>query len=378
VHAQSTLRLALGALQRHAALNALQILVFSLCLMLALIMLLVRTALLEDWRRELPPQTPNHFLINIAPYQVEPLEAFLGSHGLAHAGLYPMVPGRVMEVNGKPARVVEGEELNIEREFNLSWMDQLPPDNRITEGAWWGPTARDEVSVEAGVARSLGLHIGDTLTVVIGGQRIVTEVSSIRALEWDTMRPNFFLIFPRSVLERHAAMWLTSFYLPPERKPLLNELVREFPTVSLIEMDALMAQFEGITRQLALAVELVLALLGAAGVLVMVASVQAGLQGRFQESAVLRTLGAGRGLVLGSLVLEFALLGLLAGVLATVGAELAAAFVQTRLMDLGARMHPLVWLCGPLAGAAGAALLGLLMCRRVVDTPPVIVLRELS
>jgi putative ABC transport system permease protein len=378
VNAQSVLRLALGALQRHAALNALQVLVFALCLMLALVMLLVRTALLEDWRRELPPETPNHFLLNVAPYQVGPLEEFLRGHGLRHAGLYPMVPGRVMEVNGAPARVLEGEELNIEREFNLSWMDAPPADNRITDGRWWGADAGDEVSVEAGVARALGLRLGDTLSLRIGGAPLVATVTSIRSLDWDTMRPNFFLIFPRQALERHAAMWLTSFYLPAERKSVLNELVRSFPTVSLIEMDALIAQFEGITRQLALAVELVLVLLGAAGVLVMVASVQAGLQGRFQESAILRALGAGRGLVLGSLVLEFALLGLFAGLLATLGAEFAAAFVQTRLMDLPARIHPLVWFAGPLAGAAGAALLGVLMCRRVVDTPPVVVLREVA
>jgi putative ABC transport system permease protein len=184
------------------------------------------------------------------------------------------------------------------------------------------------------------------------------------------MRPNFFLIFPRHVLERQAGMWLTSFYLEPGRKLVLNELVRSWPTVSVLEMDAILAQLRGITAQLALAVELVLALVLVAGALVMVASVQAGVDARLQEGAILRALGASRRLVLGSLVAEFA------GALAALGAETVAWFVQARLMELAFRVHPLVWVLGPVAGAVVAALLGAFTCRRVVDTPPVVVLRE--
>jgi len=378
MQAQGWLRLALAALQRHAALNALQTLVFALSLMLALVMVLVRTALVDDWRRELPPRTPNHFLLNIAPYQVADIERFLAARGISHAGMYPMVPGRIVAVNGAAPRVRDGEELNLDREFNLTWSDALPEDNRIVAGRWWGGEGGAEVSAESGVARALGLVIGDTLTMQIGAERIDVTLSSIRTLEWDTMRPNFFLMFPRPVLERQASMWLTSFYLEPGRKDVLNELVRAWPTVSVLEMDAILAQLRGITDQLALAVELVLVLLLAAGGLVMVASVQAGLNARFQESAILRALGAGRRLVLGSLIAEFALLGLFAGALAALGAEAVAWFVQTRLMELAFRPHPLVWLLGPAAGAVVASLLGVLTCRRVVDTPPVVVLREIA
>ncbi len=378
MQAQGMLRLAFAALQRHAALNALQTLVFALSLMLALVMVLVRGALIDDWQRDLPPRTPNHFLVNIAPSQLGRLEEFLAGRGIAHAGLYPMVPGRIAAVNGAPPRVEDGEELNLDREFNLTWSDTLPADNRISAGRWWGAQARDEVSVEAGVARALGLAVGDRLTVQVGAERFDVTLSSIRELDWDTMRPNFFLVFPRAVLEKHAGMWITSFFLEPERKLVLNDLVREFPTVSVMEMDAILAQLRGITAQLALAVELVLALLVIAGALVMVASVQAGLDARFRESAILRALGAGRRLVLGSLIAEFALLGMFAGTLAAAGAETVAWLVQTRLMDLAFRVHPLLWLLGPLAGAVIAALLGVFTCRRVVDTPPVVVLRELA
>jgi putative ABC transport system permease protein len=346
--------------------------------MLALIMLLVRTALIDEWRRDLPPRTPNHFLVNIAPYQVADIEQFLAARGITHAGLYPMVPGRIVAVNGASPALRDGEELNLDREFNLTWSDTLPADNRIQAGRWWGPDAGAEVSAEAGVARALGLVIGDRVTMQIGAERIDVTLSSIRDLDWDTMRPNFFLMFPRQVLERQAGMWLTSFYLEPERKLVLNELVRAWPTVSVLEMDAILTQLRGITDQLALAVELVLALLLVAGALVMVASVQAGLDARFHESAILRALGAGRRLVLGSLITEFALLGAFAGALAALGAEAVAWFVQTRLMELGFRLHPLVWLLGPVTGALVAALLGVFTCRRVVNTPPLVVLREIA
>lgn len=376
VQAYSVIRLAFGALQRHATLNALQTLVFSLCLMLALLLVLVRTALLQDWQRQLPPGTPNHFLLNVAPYQVEPLQQFLSARGLRHAGLYPMVPGRVLELNGGPARALPGEEINLDRDWNLAWSDAPPEDNRIVAGQWWGPDAGDEVSVEAGVARALGIGVGDRMVVQVGTQRIEARVSSIRELDWDTMRPNFFLIFPRRLLEAHAAMWITSFHQPAGDPGVVNALVREFPTVSVIEMEAVLQQVRGVTAQLSLAVELVLALLLGAGVLVVLASVQAGLEARLRESAILRALGARRQLVLGSLALEFALLGLLAGLLATAGAEAAAWFVQTRVMELEATLHPLLWLTGPMAGALVAGCLGLLACRRAVDTPPVVVLRE--
>ncbi len=239
----------------------LQVLVFSLCLMLLLIMVLVRTALLDEWQRELPPRTPNHFLVNIAPYQVEGLKTFLSEHGLVHAGLYPMVPGRVLTINGAPARVLDGEELNIDREFNLTWSDTLPEDNRLVAGAMVGQRwARRGLGGE-GRGACTRPETGDRIGIQIGADRFEATLSSIRELDWDSMRPNFFLMFPRQVLEQRAGMWLTSFYLEPGRKELLNELVREFPTVSVLEMDALLAQLRGITRQLSLAVEFVLLLL---------------------------------------------------------------------------------------------------------------------
>ncbi len=370
--------LAFAGLRRHAALNALQTLVFACALMLALLLLVLRTALVDDWQRGLDPRAPNHFLLNIAPHQVAPVEAFLAERGIRTAGLYPMVPGRIVAVDGARPALGDRETLDVDRELNLTWSDTLPSDNELVAGTWWGSAARDEVSVESGIAQALGLGIGSVLTLQVGASRFDAEVSSIRELDWDSMRPNFFLMFPRHLLEREAAMWLTSFHADRGQREVPAALLRAYPTLTLLEVDALLAQVRGITAQLAQAISLVLALLVLAALLVMVASVRAGLDARLQEGAMLRVLGAPRRLVLGSLVIEFGLLGAFAGMLAAGGAEGAAWIVQTRLMELEFHAHALPWLVGPLLGAVLSALLGLMNCRRVVSTPPLGVLRAVD
>lgn len=370
--------LAFAGLRRHAALNALQALVFGFALMLALLLLVLRTALVDDWQRGLDPRAPNHFLLNIAPHQVAPVEEFLAGHGIRTAGLYPMVPGRIVAVDGRPPVPGDGETLDVDRELNLTWSDTLPPDNELVAGAWWGGAARDEVSVESGIAQTLGLGIGSVLTLQVGPSRFDAEVSSIRKLDWDSMRPNFFLMFPRHLLEREAAMWLTSFHADRAQREVPAALLRTYPTLTLLEVDALLAQVRDITAQLAQAISLVLALLALAALLVMVTSVRAGLDARLHEGAMLRVLGAPRRLVLGSLVIEFALLGAFAGTLAAAGAEGAAWIVQTRLMEMEFRAHAVAWLAGPLLGALLSALLGLINCRTVVSTPPLGVLRAVD
>ena len=378
VQAQSALRLAFAALQRHAALNALQILVFSLCLMLLLIMVLVRTALLDEWQRELPPRTPNHFLVNIAPYQVEGLKA---------------IPERTWP--GACRTVSDGSRAGADRQRRTG----AGPGRRGTQyrsriqshlvrhatrgqssrrGALVGPRWTRRGFGGAGGCACAGAEARGSHRDTDRRGQVRDDVEQHSPSRLGQYAAEFLPDVPAPGLEQRAGMWLTSFYLDPGRKELLNELVREYPTISVLEMDALLAQLRGITRQLSLAVEFVLLLLYVSGALVMIASVQAGLDGRFQESAILRALGAGRRLVLGSLVIEFALLGLFAGLLATMGAEVAGWYVQTRIMNMDFRLHPLLWLSGPACGATVAAMLGLMSCRRVVNTPPITVLRDLG
>jgi len=377
IQARSALRLAMAGLQRHAAINSLQVMVFAMTIMLLLLMSLVRTALIDDWQTQLPENTPNHFLINISEQQVPELRDLLRSEGLEHAGLYPRIPGRLMAINGEPVEARNVDGFNIDREMSLTWSDNAPEDNSFIEGQWWDENAGDEVSVEQKIAEALGLGLGDRISISVGADTFEAEVTSIRSVQWDRMRPNFYFMFPRRVLQPYPGTWFTSVYIPPANNKLLTALASRFPTVSVLDMDALIEQVRGVTGELAGAIELVLLLLLVAGGLVMMASVQSGLDERFRESGILRALGASRRLILGSLTWEFALLGLLAGVLATIGAEGATWYVQGALMQMTPRLHPQVWMVGPLSGALLASVIGLLSTRRVVNTPPISVLREL-
>lgn len=400
MQAGSYWRLALASLQRRRVQSALQIVVFAVAMMLLLILALVRTSLLSEWHQQLPPGTPNHFLINISAQQVPELKIFFEKQKLQPQGIYPMVRGRLMLINNAPlqqslqSQQQKNQEqqnsqqknsqqrgtaplrsdLDLDRELNLSWSDSLPAGNELTAGRWWGNNPVSEVSVEQGIAEQLHLKLGDTLQFQIGADTLVVTVSSIRHLDWDSMRPNFYMIMPSSVLREFPAAWMTSFYLAPEQKSLLNALVKEFPAVTVLEMDTILAQVRAIIDQVSLAIELVLWLILACGLLVLVASVRATLDIRIQESALLRALGASRRHLLGSLFIEFATLGGVSGALAAIAAEIAVWQYQHHLLNMQVVLHPWMWLAGPVLGALLIAVIGMWSCRRVVDTPPLQVL----
>ncbi len=219
--------------------------------------------------------------------------------------------------------------------------------------------------------------MGDELSFDIAGAQLTVPITSVRRLKWESMRPNFFIIFSPGALDDYPATFMTSFHLPRERKQFLNELLSQFPTVSVIEIDAIMAQIRSIVARVTRAVELILYLVLAAGALVLIASIQASRDARMAEHALLRALGATRRLVAGSLAIEFAALGLLAGLVAAVGAEIAVAVLNERVFGLPATMHPGLWLAGPLLGAGLITAIGLLSTRSLVSTPPMLALRSL-
>jgi len=371
-------RLGLAGLQRRRGANALQVVMFAMTLLMLLLMAMLRTTLVEDWRAQLPPGAPNHFLINVAPAQVESIDSLLAGAGIDSEPLYPMVRGRVEAVNGVilpgPGDSEDGPE---QQEANFTWSDALPPDNELVAGRWWEPgTDEALVSVEQGFAERGGIGMGDRLTLAVGSERFQVRVASIRELDWQTMKPNFFMVFPRRVLADFSATYITSFYLPPEKKPFLNRLVRAHPTVTIIEMDRIVAQIREVVARVSTAIEVVLLVVLAAGALVLIAGVRASVDERMQESALLRALGARRRLILGSLAVEFAALGLCAGALGVLGAEVAAYILQEHVLGLGYSPTPAFWLPGLLAGVCLIGCLGVLSCRRVVAAPPLVVLRE--
>ena len=378
--AGSIWRVALAGLQRRGRANALQMVIFAMAIMLMLLLSVVRTSLIGQWQAQLPVDAPNHFLLNLAPEERSELEGFFSDNDILSETLYPMTRGRVISVNDvalpKWEEVME-EGSPRQREANFTWSDPLPDGNELLDGEWWSADTEDAwVSIEEEFASDIGAAVGDRLTLLIGADPLEVTVKSIRAVDWQSMRPNFFMVFPRKVLEAFPGMYMTSFRLLPEQKSLLNQLVRALPTVTVIELDIVIREMRAVVDQVARALELVLGVILMAGGLVLISGVRSSLDGRLRESALLRAVGARKGLVLGALWIEFLVLGGLAGLLAGVGAEVAAWSLQTQVFSMSWTPTPVMWALGPALGALIVGGLGVWSCRRVVNVPPVVILRE--
>ena len=385
MQAKSGWRLALAGLQRRRSENTAQILIFGLAIMLLLVLVLIRTALITEWRSQIPENAANHFVMNIAADEVDGVRDLVEKRATQGDFLYPMIRGRVTGVNDIGAkqwqdslqRERSGSRLTSER--NLTWIVDPPESNAIVEGQWWAADATaPEVSLEADYAKSWGISLGDDMQFDIGGQQIAAKVTSIRTLEWESMSPNFFIIFSPGALQEFPATYMTSFFLQRSDKRFLNELLTAYPTITVIEIDALIAQIQEIVAQVSQAVELVLGLVLISGCLVLVASIQASRDSRMSEHALIRALGGSRRLIGSSLAAEFLLLGTFAGIVAVFGAELTVGILQSQVFNLSASLHPWIWFLGPVAGALIIATVGLLGSRSLVDTPPMMVLRGLN
>jgi putative ABC transport system permease protein len=375
-------RLALVGLYRHRRASLSQIAVFAMTLMLAATLILVRTSLLDDWQSQLPADAPNHFLINIAPDAVEDVEGFWAERGQPLRQLYPMVRGRLTELNGKPVREAVTKEERVgalNRELNLTWMETLPDDNEIVSGQWFKPGEKRGVSIEAELAGKLGVEIGDQLGFTIGSDKVTETVTSVRTVQWDSMKPNFYMAFPPGGgLETMPATWITAFYLPEDKKSALNDFSRQFPTVSVLEIDHIIERIQDIVGQVTQAIEAILALILAAALVVMAAVVSATMQERQREGALLRTLGGRQSLLVRSTMLEFAFLGFFAGILGVIAAEAAVWALQFRMFEGQFQWHWQTILPIPVLSALVLALLGRWQLKPVLSVSPMLLLRRLE
>jgi len=266
-----------------------------------------------------------------------------------------------------------------EREFNLSWGDVNRPDNKIVAGRFWGAgTAEKEFSVEEGIAKTLDIKVGDALTFDVAGSRFTAKVTSIRKVDWDSFKPNFFVIASPPLLRDYPASWITSFHLPPGREDVVTGLVQKFPNVSVIDLSALMAQFQRITDQVSRAVEFVFLFAIAAGLVVLFAAISSTQDERIFEGAILRTLGASRRQLAILQLAEFLAIGLLAGTVAAAGAVALATVLAERVLGIPYEFSPTLPLAGLVVGGLGVAIAGLLGTRRVVSSPPMATIRAVT
>lgn len=345
--ASLALRLAVSRLLRQPWSTLSQLGAFSLSFMLLALLLLLRGDLLERWQQQLPPESPNYFLMNIAPEQVTAVRTFLSAQRITPATFYPVVRARLTDINATSTAGNQDEALN--RELNLTWLSQRPAHNLLVAGSW--PPQKGEVSIEEGLAKRLGIRPGASVTFSGDTQTFSAKVTSIRKVDWESLRPNFFFIFPPGGLDGQPQSWLTSFRWDGDNK-LLAQLNRQFPTVSLLDIGAILRQAGQILSQVSRALEVMVVLVIFCGILLLLAQVQVGMRQRRQELVVWRALGAGKRLLRASLWAEFGALGLVASLVATAGAEMALWLLQRQVFDFPWSPHWQLWILLPLCGTA--------------------------
>jgi putative ABC transport system permease protein len=381
VSAHQSWRFAVTSLRRRPGATVVQVVSLALGLMALLLLTVVRGDLMTAWRNATPPDAPNRFVINIQPEQRDEVRAKLAGAGVAEIPLYPMIRGRLVAVNGSAiTKDSYGDERArglAEREFNLSTMADMPVQNKITAGQWYSdkPGAA-EASVEEGLAKTLNLKLGDTMRFDIAGSPVEAKITSLRKLEWGSMRVNFFVIINPAAMADTPQTWITAFHLPKRAAALGTTLSRDYPNLTIVDVGGVLRQVQAVLDQVIQAVEFLFAFTLASGVLVLYAALMGSQDERKREAGLLRALGATRRQLSQAQMIEFLLVGGLAGLLAATGAGLMGWGLATYQFKFAWTFSPWVWLAGLLAGTLCAILGGWLGLRDVLNHPPLQTLRE--
>ncbi len=377
-------RYGLASIRRRAASSVLQAVALGLGLMALLVLTLIQDDLIKDWHASLPPNAPNHFLVNIQADQLEPLEEFFQQYAIEHPPMFPMVRGRLIKINGKnvsPEDYTDDPhaERHVRREFNLSWVDRLALDNQIVQGSWWKEDTREAVlSIEEGIAKTIGVKLGDELTYDIAGSHFSATITNVRKVNWDTFRVNFFVVVPPGLLENYPANYITSFYVPPTEVDMIHELVRTFPNILVVDVAVVINQVQQMIRQVSQAIEFVFLFTMLAGFAVLYAAIASTQDERIYEAAIFRALGARREQLSRAWAAEFAILGGLSGLLASAGASALGYVIGEHVLHLDYTFNPWIWLIGTAAGVVGVLLAGLLGTRSALSSPPLLTLRKIG
>jgi putative ABC transport system permease protein len=368
-------------LERRAGSSTLQIVALALAFTALLLLTVTRGELIDAWQRAVPENTPNRFVINIQPEQVEAIRRFFAGVGQTPE-LAPMVRGRLTGINGRAASADNYEDERakrlIDREFNLSWRADLPVGNVIQSGRGFGPDdyGRNVLSLEDGLAKTLGLQLGDKLQFTIAGETAAFEVVGTRKLDWNSMQVNFFVLAPPGVLERYPASFITSFHLDRGRDEVIDRLVQDFPNVTVIDVAAILAQLQSVLDKVAGAVQFVFLLTLVAGLLVLYAAFASVFEEREFEIAIMRTLGARRWQVQQALMAEFAIVGGISGGLASLAAMAIGEVLARNVFQLEIHFHSVLMPLSVLFGATLALAIGWAAARPLLEMPALAALRR--
>lgn len=376
-------RLGLGQLLRYPLRAIGQMLAFGIILMAMSLIMLLKNELLTTWQEQIPENAPNYFAMNITHQELDAFQQQVNQLSQHVAPYYPIIAGRLTEVKDTPIAQLKlkGRGDNAtHRDLNLTWTNQLPNGNKIIQGSWWNQTTQPPpnthpISIEDKLAESLQVTIGDQLTFVIAGETYQTIITSIRQINWNNFQPNFFIIFSPNSLQKAPTTYLTSFYIPANDNAIIN-LAKSFPTVTLLDIEGVLKQLNDILQQVGFAVEYILIVVLLAGITVLFAGLQATLDSRIHQGALLRALGAKRALLRQIQITEFTLLGAMAGALAAIGCEIISALLYHYLLDTSWHFHPWLLIL-PIIGALLIGSIGIWGTRRTVNTSPLQVLRDI-
>jgi putative ABC transport system permease protein len=373
-------RFAWLSLSRRVLATVLQGVALTVGLTALLLLAVLRGDLLDGWQKAIPANAPNRFALNIQPGQQPDFESLLKSGGVAAPELYPMVRGRLVAVNQAEINLdTYGDERAkrlLDREFNLSYGDQMPQHNRLISGAWFKGGA-PEVSIEESIAKTLGLSLGDQLTFDVAAQRITAPITSIRGVEWDSMQVNFYVIFPTEALKDFPQSWITAFFLPTSTSQLGAELLKRFPNITLVDTGLVMEQVRSTLGRVSRAVEFIFAFTVVSGALVLVATLLTNNAARMREAGIMRALGASQTQIRRAIWMELAFVGLLAGLMAGIAAQALGYVVAQQVFKFTYVLSPLLLVAAMGMGVVIALLGGMWCVNRIVSTPPLQVLRSI-
>jgi putative ABC transport system permease protein len=374
------LRMATRQISARPGYTVVQISALSVGLLALLLLVLLRTDLVDSWRNATPADAPNRFVINIQPDQSQAFLDTLHQAGVNKMDWYPMLRGRLVQINGQAVRPEDYSDDRaqrlIEREFNVSHTAQAPAHNQIVQGRWT-PGEQDAISMEEGIAKTLKLKLGDELLFEFAGEQKRARITSLRRVDWTSMRANFFAMYPLAQMPGLPATYIAA-YRAPQRKGFDNELVNRFPNITNVDMGATINQVQKVLGQVISAVEFLFAFTLAAGLVVLFATVTATREERAREYAVLRALGAGNRLLQQVQTAELLGVGALSGALAALVAMVIGWGLAYYVFEFHWRASPLVLFSGVVAGAGLAWAAGWWGLREVLSRPVVHTLRQAS
>lgn len=391
--------LALANLKRRASENSVQLVSFTIAIKLLLLITVMKNSILEEWQQQFPENTPNHYVMNMSENQIGPIGDYIEQNDIQNQGFYQVFRGRLSAINGemlitrderkklekeaKEQGLDESEQESnrprqgIGRELGLTWRDEIPYENTLVEGQWWSKDdTTHQVSVEQSMAERLALKLGDELTFDLGGRSFTVPVTSIREVNWQSRQLNFIMVFNKGVLEDFPATFISAWMVPDENKMALSHFLKDYPTVTMMDFGAILAQLFEVIEQVSIAIELILVLVVLAGSLVLIAQVQASMEERERELAILKTLGAKGSLLRNSVLFEFVALGAIAGFMASFAMEIAVLLLQTQVFDMPPSLHFSYWLLGIGVGAGFVGLIGLISCWRLLKLSSVTLIRR--